>query len=205
METHGWFPRSLRLWKDHQLVLSKKPRTLTLPFKLAKVNSVQQTLILLACKLSVNLSLQEAFRKELPKSYHNPGEGVYKQMVTVLHFKGSLSIQSHSNTSCRLKDRSMWRRSRIWCYKHFAVCLSQVVHIPSGVSFGELSIVKEFSKRFFSTKTCISKIHCHLGPFHFVNLFEEFARLLPCWEFYQHRGVKPFFGDSEHGGEQFRC
>ena len=73
-----------------------------LPFNLAKVNSVQQTLILLACKLSVSLSIQEAFRKELPKSYHNPGEGVHKQMVTALHFKGSLSIQSHSNTSCRL-------------------------------------------------------------------------------------------------------
>ena len=59
-----------------------------LPFNLAKVNSVQQTLILLACKLSVSLSIQEAFRKELPKSYHNPGEGVHKQMVTASISRG---------------------------------------------------------------------------------------------------------------------
>ena len=74
--TQVWFPRLLRLLTDHPLVLPKGPRTLTLPFNQEKVHPLQKTLILLACKLSGNLSHQEAFRKKLLKSYYNPGEGV---------------------------------------------------------------------------------------------------------------------------------
>ena len=118
--TQAWFPMLLRPLTDHPLVLPKGPRPLTLPFNQDKVHPLQKTLILLAWKLSGNPLHQKAFRKKLPKSYYNPGDGVHTNSTPltstngycyVLQFKGFSSIQSHSDTSSGLYDRTMWTRS----------------------------------------------------------------------------------------------
>ena len=52
--------------------------------------------------------------------------------------------------------------------------LSQLAHISSAVSFGELPIVKQFLKGVFQQKPALTKIHRHWGPFYVVKLFQEF-------------------------------
>ena len=51
--------------------------------------------------------------------------------------------------------------------------LSQVLHSPTGVPFGELPTVKQFLKGVFQKKTHITKILCHLGSCYIVIVLKD--------------------------------
>ena len=86
--TQVWFPRLLHMLIDYPITLPKGPRTLSLPSNQERLHPLHKKLTLLACKLSGIPSQQEAFRKKLPKSFSNPGEGVHKNSILYTSING---------------------------------------------------------------------------------------------------------------------
>ena len=170
--TQVWFLRLLRPLTDHPLILPKGLRTLTLPFNQDKVHPLQKTLILLACKVSGNRSHQEAFRKKLPKPYCNPGEGVRTNSTPLSSTNGfCFAVDPYQATHTQALDFMTELCEQGLGYSAMNTvrsALSQVVHIPSGVSFGELPIVKQFLKGVFQQNL------------HYNNKTLSFGTLLFC-------------------------
>ena len=79
--TAHWCTPSIDVFAS-KIKLSVKARTLSPPSNQERVHPLHKNhLTLLACKLSVIPSQQEAFRKKLPTSFSNPGEGVHKYSI----------------------------------------------------------------------------------------------------------------------------
>jgi len=86
--TQVWFPRLLHMLIDYPITLPKGPRTLSLPSNQERLHPLHKKLTLLACKLSGIPSQQEAFRRKLPKSFSNAGQGVHKNSILYTSING---------------------------------------------------------------------------------------------------------------------
>lgn len=171
--TQVWFPRLLHLLTDFPVTLPKGPRTLLLPFNREKAHPLHKKLTLLACKLSGIPSQQEAFRKKLRKSYCNPGEreSTHKQYSVYLRkwllFCSSSGFDPYKATPAQALDFMTDLFEQGLGYSAMNTvrsALSQVLHSPTGVPFGQLPTVKQFLKGVFQEKPTLPRYSVTWDP-----------------------------------------
>ena len=71
--TQSWFPKLTKLLIQEPVLLPQEPQLLTLPHQPGKTHPLKEKLILMACRLSGQASLAEAFQSRLKKSYSDHG------------------------------------------------------------------------------------------------------------------------------------
>ena len=71
--TQSWFPKLTKLLIQEPVLLPQEPKLLTLPHQPEKTHPLRDKLILMACRLSGQASLADAFQNRLKKSYYNHG------------------------------------------------------------------------------------------------------------------------------------
>ena len=71
--TQSWLPKLTKLLIQEPVLLPQEPQLLTLPHQPEKTHPLREKLVLMACRLSGQASLADAFQNRLKKSYSNHG------------------------------------------------------------------------------------------------------------------------------------
>ena len=172
--TQVWFPRLLRPLTDHPLILPKGSSTVTLPFNQDKVYHLQKALnssgMQSIRKSLTSRGVAEKAAKAILQCWRGSTQKQYSTYLNKwLLCCSSSGLDPYQATptqalEAQAEEAQALEAQATQAQVHTELCeqglgysaintvrsaLSQEVHIPSGVSFGELPIVKQFLKGVF--------------------------------------------------------
>lgn len=205
---------------DHPVVLPKGTRTLILLFSQEKVHPHQKTLILLASELSGTPSQPEAFRKTLPvilQSWRGSTHYQYSIYLTKwLLLRRLRDLNPYTATPTQALDFMTDLLEQGLGYSAMNTVRSAVlqgIHILSGVSFGELPMVKQFLKGVFQQRYALPRYTLTWAPSMLLTSLKSLRRIVVetlnvqdcclAGNFISTAVSYPtFLGHSEHGDNQ---